>query len=143
MLFRRALKLINGGLAGGVNNLPATGFTVVAENPVYIQGNYNADRGERRSPNRIAPAAVIADSITLLSNAFNDAMTFRFPNDQNNRNAIRHRLPLRDGDRQGDAVPEARRMGRGGTGLGRRRAQLHENARGLGWPRTCATAARW
>ena len=39
--FRRALKLVNGGRG----NLPANGtqgLTVAAENPVYIQGNYNA-----------------------------------------------------------------------------------------------------
>ena len=34
-----------------------------------------------------------------------------FPNDANNRNATDDRLPLRDGDRQDDAVPEARRWG--------------------------------
>ncbi len=33
------------------------------------------------------PAAIIADSITLLSRTFRDTMTFVFPNDQNNRNA--------------------------------------------------------
>ena len=38
MFFRRALKLVNGGLG----SLPTAGFTVVAENPVYVQGNYNA-----------------------------------------------------------------------------------------------------
>ena len=42
VLFRRALKLINGGINGGVNNLPDTGLTVAAENGIYVQGNYNA-----------------------------------------------------------------------------------------------------
>jgi hypothetical protein len=84
VLFRRALKIINGGLNAGVNNLPAAGFTVTAENPIYIQGNYNATAASVvAEPN--VPAAVIGDSITLLSNAFNDAMTFQFPNDQANR----------------------------------------------------------
>ena len=42
LFFSRALKLVNGGLG----NLPQ-GLTIVAENPVYVQGNYNAI-GRRR-----------------------------------------------------------------------------------------------
>ncbi len=55
VLFRRALKLVNGGVLAGVSRLPTDGLTVVSENPVYVQGNYNAtndpvvnaDRGPR------------------------------------------------------------------------------------------------
>ena len=84
VLFRRALKIINGGIAGGVNSLPASGITVTAENPIYIQGNWNATAGSVvAEPN--VPTAIIGDSITLLSNAFNDAMTFQFPNTAGNR----------------------------------------------------------
>ncbi|MBY0494820.1 MAG: hypothetical protein K2Y23_11450 [Cyanobacteria bacterium] len=80
VLFRRALKLINGGL----NQLPASGITVTSENPVYIQGNWNATGASVvAEPN--VPSAIIGDSITLLSNAFNDAMTFQYPNDANSR----------------------------------------------------------
>ncbi len=86
VLFRRALKIINGGMAGGVNNLPADGFTVTSENPMYIQGNFNATAASVIAEPNVA-TAIIGDSITLLSNAFNDAMTFQYPNDQNNRNA--------------------------------------------------------
>ena len=90
VLFRRALKLTNGGMVANVsNNLPNAGFTVTAENPVYVQGNYNATaaqpNGVIAEPN--VASAIIADSITLLSNAFNDAITFQYPNDENNRNA--------------------------------------------------------
>ena len=45
LFFRRALKLVNGGLG----NLPP-GLTVAAENPVYVQGNYNSDGRLRRAP---------------------------------------------------------------------------------------------
>ncbi len=84
VLFRRALKLINGGMVGAVNNIPAAGFTVTSENPVYVQGNYNATTASvTAEPN--VPTAIIADSITLLSNSFNDAMTFQFPNAQASR----------------------------------------------------------
>ena len=47
------------------SNLPSTGLTVVSNNPVYIQGDYN------NSTN--SPAAVIGDAITILSNNWNDA----------------------------------------------------------------------
>ena len=52
VLFRRALKLVNGGIVSGVNNLPTAGLTVAAENPVYVQGNYNATTVEQRRTER-------------------------------------------------------------------------------------------
>jgi hypothetical protein len=85
LLFRRALKLRNGGINGGVNNLPDAGLTVVAENPVYVQGNYNATTSTTAEPNR--PAAVLADAVTVLSNNWSDARSFRFPNDRDQRPA--------------------------------------------------------
>ena len=39
--FRRALKLVNGG-RGELPTNGSQGLTVAAENPVYIEGNYNA-----------------------------------------------------------------------------------------------------
>ena len=97
--FRRALKLVNGGRG----NLPANaaqGLTVAAENPVYIQGNYNActnaapNTGNNFQPGCVGgvgfgnnpgvdhvSAAVIADSLTVLSNAWNDIRSFRQPHD--------------------------------------------------------------
>jgi hypothetical protein len=87
VLFRRALKLTNGGMVAGVsNNLPASGLTVTAENPVYVQGNYNATAASVTAEPNVA-AAIIADAITLLSNAFTDAMTFQYPNDRSLRDA--------------------------------------------------------
>ncbi len=85
VLFRRALKLVNGGIAGGVNNLPASGLTIAAENPVYVQGNYNATTDPAAEPN--VPAAVIADAVTLLSNNWSDALSFEVPNSATTRNA--------------------------------------------------------
>ena len=61
ILFRRALKLVNGALG----QLPATGLTVASENPVYVEGHYNATAAGFGTPN--APAAILADAITLLS----------------------------------------------------------------------------
>jgi hypothetical protein len=85
VLFRRALKLINGGITAGVNNLPASGLTVVAENPVYVQGNYNATTDPQAEPN--VPAAIMSDAVTLLSNNFSDARSFRLANDASSRPA--------------------------------------------------------
>jgi Tfp pilus assembly protein PilX len=50
----KGVRLVNG------TQLPAGGFTVVSENPVYIQGNYN-------TVNKV-PAAILGDAITVLSN---------------------------------------------------------------------------
>jgi hypothetical protein len=96
--FRRSLKLVNGGRG----NLPANGaqgLTVASENPVYIQGNYNACTNAVPTGPNFQPActggvgfgtnpgvdhvsaAVIADAVTVLSNAWNDIKSFRQPND--------------------------------------------------------------
>ena len=42
VFFRRALKIVN----GGTDAVPAPGLTIASENPVYVQGNYNATDGE-------------------------------------------------------------------------------------------------
>lgn len=69
MFFRRALKLTNGGLG----NLPADGLTITSENPVYVEGHYNAGPTDWGTG---APAAILADSITLLSAAWNTVLQF-------------------------------------------------------------------
>jgi hypothetical protein len=85
VLFRRALKLIHGGISAGVNNLPASGLTLSSENPVHVQGNYNATTDSLAEPN--VPAAVIADAVPLLSNNVSDARSFRYGNDAGGRAA--------------------------------------------------------
>jgi hypothetical protein len=86
VLFRRALKVTNGGLNAGVNNLPDSGLTVTAENPIYVQGDYNATSASvTAEPNR--PAAMIGDVVSILSNAWTDAGSFNNPYEATNRNA--------------------------------------------------------
>ena len=85
ILFRRALKLVGGGIVGTANPLPATGLTVSSENPVYVQGNYNATTSSVAEPN--VPAAILSDAVTLLSNNWNDYYSFRYPNSATTRNA--------------------------------------------------------
>jgi hypothetical protein len=73
--FRRALRLIN----GVAPNLPTPGFTVAAENPVYVQGDYNAVSGGPFTSGSHSYAAVIADAVTMLSNNWKDERSFDFP----------------------------------------------------------------
>lgn len=77
--FRRALRLVNGGNTALVNNLPTPGFTVTSENPVYVLGNYNAYSGANGFTGPHSFSAVIADAVTLLSNAWNDNNVFQYP----------------------------------------------------------------
>lgn len=72
VIFRRALKLVN----GGVGNIVAPGLTIVSENPVYLQGDWNASGGFATAH---VATAVIADAVTLLSNAWNDVRSFTSP----------------------------------------------------------------
>jgi len=71
VLFRRALKLVNGGLG----NIVMPGLTIVAENPVYVQGDWNAAAGFPAG----AATSIVGDSLTLLSNNWNDVNSFANP----------------------------------------------------------------
>ncbi len=83
--FRRALRLVNGANTGMTNNLPAPGFTVASENPVYVLGNYNAYTGSTGFNGPHSFSAVIADAVTLLSNAWDDNNAFRYPSTTSGR----------------------------------------------------------
>jgi hypothetical protein len=86
VLFRRALELVNGAIVGGVASLPP-GFTVAAENPVYVLGNYNATAASASAAGNV-PAAIIADAVTLLSNQWTDGVSFESPDVPSGRPAI-------------------------------------------------------
>jgi Tfp pilus assembly protein PilX len=87
---RHVLKLVAGGMNAGTSYLPVRpdnglgGFTVASENPVYVQGNYNSDGsdpfwggGSNSTPH--SAAAIIADSVTVLSNNWNDGNSLANP----------------------------------------------------------------
>jgi len=74
VLFRHALKLVNGSLG----NIVAPGLSIVSENPVYIQGDWNASVGAGFGNPHVA-TSVIADAVTLLSNAWSDVNSFSSP----------------------------------------------------------------
>ena len=77
--FRRALKVVNGStISLGVCDGVACGLSIVAENPVYVQGDYNAGaNGNFATP--FVAAAVMGDAVTLLSKNWNDVNSFAFP----------------------------------------------------------------
>jgi hypothetical protein len=80
---KRGIRIKNGGRI-----YPATGITIVSDNPVYIQGDFNtgtdpsapsspaSNSGTYTSPLVAGytwkPAAIVADAINVLSNAWND-----------------------------------------------------------------------
>ena len=84
VFFRRALKLVNGSTinlgATCFGPTPPCGLTIVAENPVYIQGEYN-DGGVNNGTwtGAHVSASVAGDSVTLLSNNWNDVNSFISP----------------------------------------------------------------
>ncbi len=92
LFFRRALKIVNGSVLNlGTSCGPvACGLTIAAENPVYVQGDYNGPtNGVFTGANSIA-AAIAGDAVTFLSNNWNDANSFTFPQDisATHRNAM-------------------------------------------------------
>jgi hypothetical protein len=86
--FRRALKIVRGNaFAIGVCNTVPCGLTVAAENPAYIQGDYNALPGGNFGGAHQA-TAVMADAVTFLSNRWNDVNSFISPYNDGGRNAL-------------------------------------------------------
>jgi hypothetical protein len=100
--FRRALKLVNGG-QGQLPFVGQQGLTVASENPVYVQGNYNAcgtmtascagattdpppagGFGNNPGVDHVG-AAVIGDAVTLLSRSWSDIRSFNSPHGSNAR----------------------------------------------------------
>ena len=137
---RHVLRLVDGSL----NNLPLRpdnglgGFTVAAENPVYVLGDYNSNAGDPFWGNPNAPgdinhaaAAVIADSVTLLSNGWSDLNSMK--NALNSGQPPRHDdlLPAGHCGRKEHELPATCRHG-SGLRYRRWRAQLPALHRKLG-----------
>ena len=85
VFFRRALKLVHGATMNfGMNGAIPWGLAVACENPLYIQGDYNAN-GTFNGPHNAS--SVLADAVTLLSNNWNDINSFNSPHDPGGRNS--------------------------------------------------------
>ncbi len=126
LFFRRALKIVNGGLG----NLP-NGLTIASENPVYVQGNYNAQANNTLADPHV-PAAIIADAVTLAVEQLERHAFVR-----RTRPILANRRRDDDGLSRGDrrwqecAVPASHGLGVGaGLRHRRRRAQLPSPAGG-------------
>ena len=93
---RHVLKLVDGSLGyvpvRSDNGLG--GFTVAAENPVYIQGDYNTSAADPTwtNPNAADPphaaAGVIADAVTMLSDSWSDLASLNSPSNDAGRPAL-------------------------------------------------------
>jgi hypothetical protein len=84
---RRGVRLKNGGI------MPPNGLTVVSDNPVYIQGDYNTGSNGTIQPDSNLPTgdptrntvpgyqkqscAVVGDAVQILSNAWVDANSYK------------------------------------------------------------------
>jgi hypothetical protein len=93
LFFRRALKLVNGSNISaplGARACPGglvCGLSIVAENPVYVQGDYNANSAGGGFSDPHVASAVLADAFTFLSNSWNDVNSFSSPYDPGSRAA--------------------------------------------------------
>jgi hypothetical protein len=81
LFFRHALKVIHGGtITLGTCNTVLCGLSIAAENPVYLQGDYNSPTNGAYNASAASPGTSIdADAVTLLSDAWNDRNSFAFP----------------------------------------------------------------
>ena len=97
IFFRRALKIVDGysisiGAAGACNGVNC-GLTIAAENPVYVQGDYNnnpttdATFATPSTDTHVA-TAILADAITALSDNWNDVNSFISPYTWGGRAAV-------------------------------------------------------
>src|SRR5207248_2778480 len=67
ILFRRALKVINGGLG----SIIAPGLAIITENPAYVQGDWNTSQAGFSNTDGHVATQITADAVTLLSNQWN------------------------------------------------------------------------
>jgi len=79
LFFRRAVKIMDGNNLTAVGGCPSgvsCGLTIVAENPVYVQGDFNANSAGGGWGDPGIPTSIAGDAVTLLSVNWNDANSF-------------------------------------------------------------------
>jgi hypothetical protein len=82
LFFRRAVKVMDGNLLTAVGACPGgnnCGLAIATENPIYIQGDFNANSGGNGFSDPSIAVSVSADTVTLLSNNWNDTNSFSSP----------------------------------------------------------------
>lgn len=88
LFFRRALKIVNGGALNlGICDTVNCGLTLASENPVYLQGDFNAAVNGNFTGAHVA-TSIVADAVTLLSDSWNDINSFAFPYTLGSRQAV-------------------------------------------------------
>jgi hypothetical protein len=76
-----ALKLINGRDLAGI-----AGLTIATENPLYVAGDWNANAAGAGFAAPHIATSFVADAVTLLSNGWNDNISYSFPYAMGSRN---------------------------------------------------------
>ena len=106
IFFRRALKVVDGSTItlGTCNSVPC-GLTIVSENPVYLQGDYNNPGLSTTFANAGVGASIVADAVTLLSDNWNDVNSFAFPYLDNFNGRVAHDTTYRVAVAAGKGIP--------------------------------------
>jgi Tfp pilus assembly protein PilX len=82
LFFRRAVKIVDGADLTPVGACPSNvncGLSIAVENPVYIQGDYNANANNNGWSSTEIASSVAGDAVTLLSDQWNDVNSFAGP----------------------------------------------------------------
>jgi hypothetical protein len=82
MFFRRAVKIVNASLLTAVGPCPGgnnCGLTIAAENPIYIQGDFNANSGGNNWADPSIATSIAGDAVSLLSDNWHDVNSFSSP----------------------------------------------------------------
>jgi hypothetical protein len=79
LFFRRAVKIVDGNLLTAVGACPSgvsCGLTFAVENPVYVQGDFNANSAGGGWNDPGVATSIASDAVTLLSDNWNDVNSF-------------------------------------------------------------------
>jgi len=89
LFFRRAVKIVNGSDLTAVGQCPSgvsCGLAIAVENPVYIQGDFNANLNGAQWNSAEVATSVAGDAVTLLSVQWDDLNSFMSPYATTQRN---------------------------------------------------------
>jgi len=89
LFFRGAVKIVNGSDLTAVGQCPSSvscGLAIAVENPVYIQGDFNANINGAQWNSAEVATSVAGDAVTLLSVQWNDLNSFMSPYATTQRN---------------------------------------------------------
>jgi hypothetical protein len=81
LFFRRAVKIVNGKNLTALGTCPGSvpcGLTIASENPVYLQGDFNANSSGGGFNDPHVATSIAADAVTLLSKNWNDVNSFSY-----------------------------------------------------------------